>query len=73
MYDAFREKYPDDNTYSWWDYRAQGWTKNRGLRIDNMLLSPEAMDKLVDCKIHKNIRSLSKTSDHVPISCELDI
>ncbi|UAT43106.1 exodeoxyribonuclease III [Anaplasmataceae bacterium AB001_6] len=73
MYDAFRELNPKDNTYSWWDYRAKGFENNRGMRIDNMIVSPEAMNKVIKCNIYKNIRNMNKTSDHAPISCEIDI
>jgi exodeoxyribonuclease III len=65
-YDAFRARYPDQKSFTWWDYRAGAFQKNEGMRIDYTLLSPEALDLLVDVQHVKSLRKLEKASDHVP-------
>lgn len=52
---------------SWWDYRAGAFEKNDGLRIDHLLLSPQAMDKLNSCHVAIKTRALEKPSDHAPV------
>lgn len=66
-YDAFRLKCPDERRFSWWDYRGGGWEGNKGLRIDHLLLSPQAADKLSACDMLSAIRGLEKASDHAPV------
>ena len=61
----------DNIEYSFWDYQAGAWQKNNGIRIDHFLLSPEATDRLKDCKIDKTPRAEDKASDHVPVILEL--
>ncbi|MGD9639155.1 MAG: exodeoxyribonuclease III [Alphaproteobacteria bacterium] len=58
--------------YSFWDYQGGAWQKDFGLRIDHLLLSPQAADKLVKTGIDKNPRAMEKPSDHTPVWCELD-
>lgn len=69
--DAYRTLHPSEQTFSWWDYRGGAYPKNHGLRIDHLLLSPEAQDKLNACVIDVDARSVEKASDHAPIWCEL--
>jgi exodeoxyribonuclease-3 len=57
--------------YTFWDYQAGAWQKNWGLRIDHMLLSPQAADRLVSAGIDKHVRGTEKPSDHVPVWIEL--
>lgn len=71
FYDSFRAIYPNKQAFSWWDYRAGAWPKNEGLRIDHLLLSPKAMDGVLDTGIDKEIRAETKASDHAPIWCKL--
>jgi exodeoxyribonuclease III len=59
--------------YSFWDYQAGAWQKNWGIRIDHLLLSPQAADRLAACGIDKHVRGWEKPSDHVPVWIELDI
>jgi exodeoxyribonuclease-3 len=73
MYDAFRLCKPDDNGFSWWDYRANAFASDDGLRIDHHLLSPQAADALVDCVVVKDLRALERASDHTPVVAELKI
>lgn len=58
--------------YTFWDYQAGAWQKNNGIRIDHLLLSPQATDRLRAVEVHKHLRGLEKPSDHVPVSIDLD-
>lgn len=71
MFDTFRLMHPTKQDFSWWDYRGGGLQKNEGMRIDHILASPEGADRLVDCYIRKDLRLISKPSDHVPVVCVL--
>ena len=57
--------------YSYWDYQAGAWQRDHGVRIDHLLLSPEALDRLEDVGIDRAPRGLEKPSDHTPIWCQL--
>ena len=59
--------------YTFWDYQAGAWQKNNGIRIDHLLLSPAAADRLVAAGIDKHVRAWEKPSDHVPAWIELDL
>ncbi len=69
--DAFRACDIRDGQYTFWDYQAGAWQKNNGIRIDHLLLSPEAADRLASCRIDKHVRSWEKPSDHVPVVADL--
>ncbi len=69
--DAFRACDIREGQYSFWDYQAGAWQKNNGIRIDHLLLSPEATDRLASCRIDKHVRSWEKPSDHVPVIADL--
>jgi exodeoxyribonuclease-3 len=71
--DAIRAVSDDPGLYSFWDYQAGSWPKNDGIRIDHLLLSPQAADRLVDAGIDKHVRSWDKPSDHVPVWIDLKI
>jgi len=73
LYDAFRLKHPDVKQFSWWDYRGAGYEKGNGLRIDHVLLSPLAVDRLHDCIIDEEPRKQEKPSDHAPVVVTLNI
>jgi exodeoxyribonuclease-3 len=70
--DAFRACHDQPNQYTFWDYQAGAWQKNRGLRIDHMLLSPQAADRLQRCEIDPTPRGWEKPSDHVPVWLDLN-
>jgi exodeoxyribonuclease III len=71
--DAFRALHLDPGHYTFWDYFGS-WEGDNGIRIDHILLSPQAMDRLTACEIDRHVRGDSeKPSDHVPIWCSLDI
>ncbi len=69
--DAFRAITPGPGHYTFWDYQAGAFQKNDGVRIDHILLTPQAADLLVDCRIDADVRAGDKPSDHVPIWVEL--
>ena len=70
--EAFRALHPDDaKAWTFWDYQAGAWQRDLGLRIDHLLLSPEAADKLQQCCIDRTPRGAEKASDHTPIWIEL--
>ena len=70
--DAFRACHTEAHRYTFWDYQAGAWAKDNGLRIDHLLLSPQATDRLTACDIDRNVRGREKPSDHVPVWVELD-
>jgi len=71
--DAIRAGTDADGLYSFWDYQAGAWQRNVGLRIDHLLLSPQAADRLTATGIDRHVRGWDKPSDHVPVWCELQM
>ncbi len=71
--DSYRSLNKNDQEFSWWDYRAGAWHRNHGMRIDLMLLSPEASDLLISAEIEHKIRSQEKPSDHAPVTVSLKL
>jgi exodeoxyribonuclease-3 len=69
--DAFRACNAKPHQYTFWDYQAGAWQKDHGIRIDHLLLSPQAADHLKTCVIDQKVRGGEKPSDHVPIWCEI--
>ena len=70
--EAYRALHPSQaGAFSYWDYQAGAWPKNNGIRIDHHLLSPQAADRLVAARIHREARGHEKPSDHVPVEIEL--
>lgn len=65
--DAFRQFTEDGGHFSWWDYRAASFRRNRGWRIDHHYLSPALSDRATSCTIDTEPRSLEKPSDHTPV------
>jgi len=70
--DTFRLFEQEENSYSWWDYRAAGFRRNRGLRIDLVLASKALADTCRACTIDKEPRRLERPSDHTPVIAEFD-
>jgi exodeoxyribonuclease-3 len=64
--DALRTRHPRGRVWTYWDYRAGGWDRDLGFRIDHLLLSPQAADRLVDAGVDKAHRGRDKASDHAP-------
>lgn len=70
--DAFRAIHPNlSSAYSFWDYQKGRWHRGEGIRIDRLMLSPSAADRLIDAGIDKEPRGKEKASDHTPAWCEL--
>jgi exodeoxyribonuclease III len=70
--DAIRATTDAKGLYTFWDYQAGAWQKNWGIRIDHLMLSPQASDRLTATGIDKHVRSWEKPSDHVPVWIDLD-
>ncbi|SMF73823.1 exodeoxyribonuclease III [Allosphingosinicella indica] len=64
--DAIRARYPTGAVYTFWDYTAGCWQRDAGFRIDHLLLSPMAADRLLDAGVDKEYRGREKASDHAP-------
>ena len=64
--DAIRVRYPEGAVYTFWDYTAGCWQRDAGFRIDHLLLSPQAADRLLDAGVDKDYRGREKASDHAP-------
>ena len=69
--DAFRLFDQPDKTFSWWDYRQLGFQKNRGLRIDHLLVSDALKPLASSCLIDRAPRKWQQPSDHAPVVLEL--
>jgi exodeoxyribonuclease III len=69
--DAIRATSDSSGLYTFWDYQAGAWQKNNGIRIDHLLLSPQAADRLTAAGIDKHVRGWEKPSDHVPVWIDL--
>ena len=71
MHDAFRLFEQPEKSYSWWDYRMLGFQKNRGLRIDHILVSDALKPAVTACTIDRLPRKNKQPSDHAPVIVEL--
>ncbi len=73
LVDAFRLFEQPPASFSWWDYRAAGFRRNQGLRIDLILASTVLAQVCTSCRIDKATRALERPSDHAPIVAEFDL
>lgn len=73
LVDAVRATSDSAKLYSFWDYQAGAFQRDLGIRIDHLLLSPQAADKLIAAGIDKHVRAWEKPSDHVPVWVDLKI
>jgi exodeoxyribonuclease-3 len=64
--DALRTRRPTGGIWTFWDYQAGAWQRDAGFRIDHLLLSPQAADRLADAGVDKDYRGREKASDHAP-------
>lgn len=71
--EAVRAVTDKPDIYTFWDYQGGAWQKNNGIRIDHLLLSPEATDLLGSASIEKHVRAWEKPSDHVPVAIDLKL
>ena len=69
--DALRQANPTGVRYTFWDYQRGAWEKDHGIRIDHLLLSPQAADRFKDAGVDRSERGKEKPSDHVPVWVEL--
>lgn len=69
--DAIAVTHADPDQYTFWDYQGGAWPKNNGIRIDHLMLSPQAADRLEEAGIDRQVRGWEKASDHVPVWCRL--
>ena len=72
LQDSFRLFQQPEQAFSWWDYRAAGFRRNAGLRIDHILLSAPLAQRCSACEIDKAPRKLERPSDHAPVIVTLD-
>lgn len=70
--EAWRALHTEQQVFSFWDYQGGAWQKDDGVRIDHLLLSPQAADRLTGCEIDRGPRGLPKASDHTPVVVELE-
>lgn len=73
LHDSFRMFETDGGHYSWWDYRMMAFRRNRGMRIDHILVSNNLKDKCISCVIDKAPRKLERPSDHTPVVLEISL
>jgi exodeoxyribonuclease-3 len=71
--DAYRLFEQPMSSYTWWDYRMGAFRRNRGLRIDHVLLSSALVGEARSCAIDVGPRRLERPSDHAPVTCELEV
>ena len=70
--DALRAFHPNEpKLFTYWDYTAGAWARDAGFRIDHLLCSPRAADRLTGAEVHKWARAEEKASDHAPVAIEL--
>ena len=70
--DTYRKHVDEDGKYSWWDYRQLGFPKNRGLRIDHVLVTRALLDRLTGVEIDREERKGKGASDHAPVLASFD-
>ena len=66
-YDAFAQMSGAEGQYTFWDYQGGAWPRNNGIRIDHLVCSPQAIDRLESLRIDKHVRDWTKPSDHEPV------
>jgi len=71
--DCFRLFDQEEKSFSWWDYRAAAFRRNRGMRIDHILASDVLSKSCRACYIDKNPRKLERPSDHTPVVAEFEL
>jgi exodeoxyribonuclease III len=71
VHDAYREKYPDQRQFTWWDYRSGSFHRDAGLRIDLFLVTQPILDRTARVWVDVETRAAEKSSDHAPVFLEL--
>lgn len=73
LVDVFRQFDQKEKVFSWWDYRAAGFRRNAGLRIDLILASKALAEKCSACYVDREPRTWERPSDHTPVIAEFDL
>jgi exodeoxyribonuclease III len=73
LHDAYRLFPQEDKSYSWWDYRDFGFRRNRGMRIDHILISDALKPLATSCRIDKTPRKNERPSDHAPVVVDIQL
>lgn len=73
LFDAFRALHPDEIAFTWWDYRALGFPKNHGLRIDHAYVTHPLLARVESVRIDREARKGKQPSDHAPLIMTLDV
>ena len=68
--DTFRQFEQPERSFTWWDYRLNGFRRNLGLRIDHILASPALRARCLACRVDVEPRKLERPSDHAPVVAE---
>ncbi len=71
FYDAFRLLYPEREGFTFWDYTANSFVTNSGLRIDYLFMTAEFAEKLTDCQVDLSLRATDKPSDHTALTAQI--
>jgi len=71
LVDAYRALHPEGRDFTWWDYRAASFRRDRGLRIDLILVSTALWPRARRFVVHREQRGLDRPSDHAPVSLYL--
>ena len=71
--DALRSIHPTGEKFSFWDYQAGAWQKNNGIRIDHLMMSPEAASRLCAADVDNAERGKERPSDHTPVYCDITL
>ena len=72
LVDGFRQLRPEPGLYTWWDYRQLSFPKNKGLRIDHVLVNPAVAGRLREASIDRDARKGKQPSDHAPVVAVID-
>jgi exodeoxyribonuclease III len=71
--DALRKLKPDGPLWTFWDYKRERWPRDKGMRLDHFLLSPDLSERLVDGGVDRWVRGQENASDHAPAWITLDL
>ncbi len=71
--DAQAEVGAEPHGYTFWDYFRNAYERDHGIRIDHIMLSPQAADALRACEVHRHVRGRDKPSDHAPVMATLEL
>ncbi len=72
LIDAFRQRYPEDKLFSYWDYRAGDFHEHRGMRIDLLLVTKPLAERVTWALVDRNARKGKLPSDHAPVFVDVD-